>query len=951
MKTFYSATVLFLCVIMLAPSCSMEETDSDAFLVVKILFQNRDDAYARLKPLRLTYEDVRDTWAQALVTPVELMKIKHLGYEVEILWEDVRDRAQFYRESMGERWTSYSSMVSDMQNLATAYPDIVRIYSIGQSVQGRTIWVMKITDNPDIDEIDEPEVRIAGNIHGDEYISMEMMRLLMFYLTDNYGVDPYITELINTREIWIQPSINPDGHEQGTRSNANGVDMNRNHGFMYYSSGSGPFSEPELQHFREWSLGRNFSTSLSFHGVTTYFNYTWNYTGQNCPDKSMLIDWGNIYTQDNGYTIIEGYDWYQTNGDTNDWSYGCRGSLDITIETPGYNQQHIQRDFDENINGILFIIEAAGYGISGVVTDAVSGEPLEAVITIQNHPVVVYTDPNAGDFHRPMKAGTYTLTAWANGYNPQTISGIVVADQSTTQHNFELYPNYSHHALHIAWTQITSYYENNASSWPAYMWPQNALGPPDNIPASLGKGCTFTYDMGEGFEIVDNPGMDFIVHEADSAGDGDEKCYVYGSSGGFLGPWVLIGIANGTTEFDLNGTGLASVRYLKFVDYGDGATGGSYPGYDLDAISVVQVPEGCGIISLDATQYLCEMEPVTITLIDSDLNTNPGLVETQELLIYSDSDPIGKYVVCQETSPDSDTFIGTILLDYADGPDVLKVKRGDRLTAVYDDEDCEGLPTTVYASAIAVCILPNQVYFWDMDTNPGWSTEGQWEWGVPQGQGGDPSSGYTGNTVYGYNLSGHYTNSMPERYLTTQAIDCSELENVEVRFRRWLGIESGQWDHASFRISTNGSTWTTVWDHTGSTFTDTEWQPISFDISSIADHQPTVYLRWVMGTTDYSVTYCGWNIDDVEIWAEDLSVTPPTPTPNPCVNNGDVNNDGTLSSNDAQLAFQIALGTFTPTFEEACAADCNGDDEISSADAQQIFMAALGSAACADPLF
>ena len=105
-----------------------------------------------------------------------------------------------------------------------------------------------------------------------------------------------------------------------------------------------------------------------------------------------------------------------------------------------------------------------------------------------------------------------------------------------------------------------------------------------------------------------------------------------------------------------------------------------------------------------------------------------------------------------------------------------------------------------------------------------------------------------------------------------------------------------------------------------------------------------------MGATDYSVTYCGWNIDDVEIWAEDLSVTPPTPTPNPCVNNGDVNNDGIISNSDAQLAFLFAIGTLTPTFEEACAADCNGDDQITSVDAQLIFMTALGCETCADPL-
>jgi hypothetical protein len=232
-------------------------------------------------------------------------------------------------------------------------------------------------------------------------------------------------------------------------------------------------------------------------------------------------------------------------------------------------------------------------------------------------------------------------------------------------------------------------------------------------------------------------------------------------------------------------------------------------------------------------------------------------------------------------------------------------------------------------------------FYWDMDTDPEWTAEGMWEWGVPQGNSGDPAAGYTGDNVYGYNLAGAYTNNMPETYLTTGPIDCSNLENVEVRFMRWLGVESSTWDHASFRVS-DGVTWTTIWDHTGSSFTDPDWQAMTYDISAIADNQPEVYLRWVMGTTDVSVVYCGWNIDDVEIWADSYS--------DPCINDGDCNFDGVVTSSDAQMAFQIALGVIQPTMQEECAADCNGDGLVTVGDAQQIFMTALGMTSCADPL-
>jgi hypothetical protein len=948
---FFRSCLAGICICLIFVSfVSADKPEFEREMVIRILFENRDNAYTKLQPLWLTYEDVQDTWARALATRADIEKIEALGFEVEVLWDDVRDRARFRREAMGERWTSYATVVQEMQALAIDYPNLVRNYNIGESVQGRSIWVMKITSNPDFNDPDKPKVRMIGNIHGDEYISMEIMVLLMEYLTSNYDSDPYVTELVNTREIWVQPSVNPDGHHLGTRSNANGVDMNRNHGYMYYSSGSGPFSEPELVHFREWSMQNNFSTSLSFHGVTRYYNYTWNFTGQNCPDKQMLIDWGVVYTVDNGYTITEGYDWYQTNGDTNDWSYGCRGSLDVTIETPGYNEGHIQRDFDENINGILYFIEIAGYGISGVVTDAVTGEPLEASVLVHERPMPVFTDPEAGDYHRPLQEGVYSITVWANGYNPHTISGIIVEDESRTIQNVQLVPNNTYHAMHVAWTQITGWYRSNASSWPAYMWPHNALGPPNNVPASLGNGCTFVYDMGDGFEILDNPGDDFIVHEMDIPGEPVGQCDVYGSSDDFRGPWILIGTAEGTTAFDLAGTGLSSVRYLRLVDKGGGSNSGDYPGFDLDAISVINTPEGCGIISLDASEYTCDMETVTITLVDSDLNTNPGVVETHDVHIVSDSDPSGLTVTLSQINPDSDTFDGTVLIDYSGGSGTLWVHHGDIITVTYEDDDCEGSPRVVHASARAVCLSPEQVYFWSMDSNPGWTTEALWEWGVPGGTNGNPSSGYTGTHVYGYNLSGTYTNNMPERYLTTTAIDCSNLESVEVRFQRWLGIESSQYDNASLRVSGNGVNWTTVWQHSGGTFTDSSWQPMVFDISAIADDQSTVYLRWVMGITDSSVVYCGWNIDDVEIWAVDLSAVPPTPTPDPCIHDGDVNQDGLVTAADAQMAFQIALGVISPTYQEACSADCDGDGEVTAGDAQQIFLTVLGSGSCVDSI-
>ncbi|HPQ41509.1 MAG TPA: dockerin type I repeat-containing protein [bacterium] len=95
-------------------------------------------------------------------------------------------------------------------------------------------------------------------------------------------------------------------------------------------------------------------------------------------------------------------------------------------------------------------------------------------------------------------------------------------------------------------------------------------------------------------------------------------------------------------------------------------------------------------------------------------------------------------------------------------------------------------------------------------------------------------------------------------------------------------------------------------------------------------------------------------------WINDIQPTPtpthtpeptatPTPTP-PCFHTGDVNFSGGLTATDAQLAFFIVLGTFTPTWDEWCAADCNGSGSVTAADAQQIFYSVMGTDTCADPL-
>ncbi len=315
-------------------------------------------------------------------------------------------------------------------------------------------------------------------------------------------------------------------------------------------------------------------------------------------------------------------------------------------------------------------------------------------------------------------------------------------------------------------------------------------------------------------------------------------------------------------------------------------------------------------------------EPVLIDLIASD----DGLPDPPAAITYivtslpqhgALSEPGGATII---TTPH--TLTGDSV-DYAPqawygGPDAFTFKANDG-----------GVPPDGGDSNIATINItiggPQIVHEFNMDTDPGWTTTGQWAYGQPTGGGGqsgdpDPTGGHTGTNVYGYNLNGDYADNIPEYHLTSTALDCTDLTGVELRFQRWLGVESSSWDHAYVRVSNDGANWTTPWENSGS-MSDGSWSQQVFDISAVADGQSTVFLRWTMGTTDGSVRYCGWNIDDVEIHA-----VVPLGLP------GDMDGDGDLDLGD----FAAFLNCFTGpggTGGLGCdAGDVDGDTDIDKAD-------------------
>lgn len=163
---------------------------------------------------------------------------------------------------------------------------------------------------------------------------------------------------------------------------------------------------------------------------------------------------------------------------------------------------------------------------------------------------------------------------------------------------------------------------------------------------------------------------------------------------------------------------------------------------------------------------------------------------------------------------------------------------------------------------------------WNLNADPGWNRQGLWAYGVPQGLGGqsgspDPTQGHTGSAVLGYNLNGDYENDLQPQFLTSGSLDLSGCTRPILRFRRWLGVDDLSHDQAAVDISTDGATWQNVWTNP-QTIDDGDWTLAEIDLTTAAEHQSDLFLRWSMGPTDASDTFCGWNLDDLEIRAMTL---------------------------------------------------------------------------------
>lgn len=616
--------------------------------------------------------------------PVRLLaNLDRLGLSYTVLVPDLRAahfRAEGVCEPCGE-WHDHDWFVAVAEDCETNHPDICRAEVIGETVAGRPIVAVKVSDNVADDEA-EPEVLFEGSIHGNEVIGAEVNAHLVRLLTEGYGGDPDLTSLVDERETWFVLSTNPDGLCACSRYNDNGVDMNRDMGFAWRANGSSPdpLSQPETRALFDLAREHGFVFATSWHGGAEEFIYAWSYIEQPPLDAAEYEWLGADYValhplidvyQQSAYFYATPY-W----GSSKDTFYGSLGALGWTIELSEIKAppfaEYATWMADNEAPSLRLIERAGAQGMSGVFTDADSGDPVGAWVEVDGR-MMGYASEANGDWHRFLTPGTYDVAISARGHEPRVLGDVVVAAEAVTDISAELEPSGDARPFASRWLYnfTSSAADTTAQAFFALGAPDGRgypLGIKDN-PLGTGERESFVvFDMGRG-GFVDAPGNDIAVYPLEEA-----KGYAYAlaASDDAYGPWTPLGEGSGRAGFDLAAGPLPHSRYVRVESRT--VEGDLAPGMMMDAVGG---PDPRAAFEADVTTGAA---PLAVSFTDASESLSPvqsygwefgdGWTSSETSPTHTYADP-GVYDVTLtvESNNGSDTWRRAAYIVVTDAPD------------------------------------------------------------------------------------------------------------------------------------------------------------------------------------------------------------------------------------------------------------------------------------------
>lgn len=381
--------------------------------------------------------------------------------EKPIMWDGSHREAYEW-----DAYPTYEAYEAMMQAFATEHPERCSYFELGTLDSGRKLMFCRINNGqPD----GKPRFLYTSTMHGNEPTGfMLMLRLIDELCTSN---DDRIVNLVNDLDIFICPNTNPDGTYYGgnhtvqgaRRGNANNIDLNRH--YPDFDKGPHPDKEWCYQDETRWLMDLaqdyKFTMAANFHTGSEVLNYPWDtHPSLHADDDwwkmvcheyaDQCHEWDSSYMNmphqhaNNG--IINGYQWYTISGSRQDYMNYYAQCREVTIETSNAyipTATLMPMYWNYNHNSMLSYMEQCLNGIHGTITDAETGEPVEATVSItghDHHGSEVSSHLPAGDYHRPIKGGTYNVTYSAYGYDSQTIT-ISVNDNEAITQNVQLTPN------------------------------------------------------------------------------------------------------------------------------------------------------------------------------------------------------------------------------------------------------------------------------------------------------------------------------------------------------------------------------------------------------------------------------------------------------------------------------------------------------------------------------
>jgi len=335
-----------------------------------------------------------------------------------------------------EGYHNYEALTAELQRLVTEYPNLLELKSAGKSVEGRELWYVILSDR---DSEPEPKFLYIANMHGDETVGRELMIYLSRLLLEQYQNHPRIANLLDHAQIFIMPSMNPDGFERGTRWNANGVDLNRNFPDAIKDPNNTLEGRAvETQAIMKLNVNHHFLTSLNWHGGEICLNLPWDNRPNNKPsqmfgDDPFLSTAARKYADLNrpmynnhhgnfNHGVTYGYEWYPVYGGMQDYFAVYAGSAMATGELSYMkwpSSQSLAKYWGDNREALLSFLLSSMEGVHFHVTN-IDGETLNKVtVRVDSAPRRRLTYPS-GYLHKPTVAGPQRVTLEVDGYAPFT---------------------------------------------------------------------------------------------------------------------------------------------------------------------------------------------------------------------------------------------------------------------------------------------------------------------------------------------------------------------------------------------------------------------------------------------------------------------------------------------------------------------------------------------------